>query len=94
MSNMTTFKPTPGYLLCKPYIDSEKTFQQLKESPGDLQRSEVVGVGASYTADKEIQKSPAKKGDMILHRYTSNTGTIGFSEIRAIHFTEVFGIQR
>lgn len=96
MSNKTTtFDALPGYLLCKPYVETDQTFQSAKESAGDLQRSEVVSVGASFVDDHgNIRESPAKKGDVILHRYTSNTGTIGFDEIRAVHFSDVVGIKQ
>jgi len=89
------FVALPGYLICKPYIEKDQTFQSAKDSAGDLQRSVVVSVGASFVDDHgNIRESPVKKGDVILHRYTSNTGTIGFDEIRAVHFSEVIGKKK
>lgn len=89
------FEPMPGYIIAIPYVEKDQTFVSAKESAGDLQRSVVVSAGDSYIDDHgNIRQSLVKKGDVILHRYTSNTGTIGFDEIRAIHFSEVIGKKK
>ena len=87
------FKPTQDTIVAKPYIGKNKTFTSSKESAGDIQISEVIAVGSSYIDTGGIKReAPCKKGDIIIHEYTSNTGDVDFNEYRFVKFHQVLSI--
>lgn len=84
--------PAPGYILTEAYVP-KGPFKSAKESIGEDQLSKVLSVGANVTDSEGIvRKSPAKKGDIIIHAATNKTITIDFTEYRFCHFTEVHAI--
>lgn len=91
MSNISKFKALPGYVIATPFIVKE-TFNSSKLTAGDCQKSEVLLVGESWFDSNGLEvKPPVKKGDIILHRYTSDSWEESMQEYRVIHFTNIFG---
>jgi len=89
------FEPTPGNILCKPYISPDQTFVSAKEEAGYAQKSEVIAVGKEVIDDYgNIRKPPCKKGDIILHKYAQDDYELGFIKYRSIHFNMVLGIAK
>lgn len=85
-------KPAPGYILTKPYEIPNKVFKNLKETAGEDQISEVIGVGEEVMDDQGNTRSTyVKKGDKIIHAYTNKTFSRLDEEYRFVHFTEVHG---
>jgi co-chaperonin GroES (HSP10) len=94
MTNKSPFKPLPGFLICKPFIDKDDTFKSEREISGDCQISEVIAVGDDYIDDHgNSRNTKVKIGDTIVHLYESNTFTIKFDKYRAVHFSRVIGIK-
>ena len=94
MANKSPFKCNPGWILAKPFVDKDDTFQSLKETSGECMVSEVIAVGSDYTDDNGNHRSTeVKPGDIILHIWETNTVTIKFDKHRAVHFSRVIGIK-
>ena len=88
------FKANPGWILCRPFVEKDDTFQSAKETSGECMVSEVLAVGADYTDDHGIHRdTKVKVGDIILHIWETNTITIKFDKYRAVHFSRVIGIK-
>jgi co-chaperonin GroES (HSP10) len=88
------FSPLPGFVICRPFVDKEDTFQSLKETSGDCQVSEVLAVGDDYIDDHGNHRTTkVKVGDMIVHFWETNTFTIKFDKYRAVHFSRIIGIK-
>lgn len=88
------FQALPGWIICKPYIDKNDTFQSLKETSGECQFSEVLAVGDDYIDDHGNHRTiKVKVGNVILHIWETNSFTIKFDKYRAIHFSRVIGVK-
>ena len=88
------FKCNPGWIIAKPFVDKDDTFQSLKESSGECQVSEVLAVGDDYVDDNgNHRETKVKIGEVILHIWETNTFTLKFDKYRAVHFSRVIGIR-
>lgn len=95
MKKQNIFAPSPGWLITRPYISKEQTFNSLKEEAGSAQKSEVLSVGSEYVDDHGfIRKSPCKVGDVILHSYIQDDYEVGFDKFRAVRFFQVIGVLK
>jgi co-chaperonin GroES (HSP10) len=95
MSNSSTFKTLPGWIICKPYIPKDETFVSVKESAGYSQRSEVVAVGDTFIDENHIEWKPTcKVGDIIMHEYAQNEFELSFDKYRAIKFYQVIAVLK
>lgn len=89
------FKANPGFIIAKPYIETDQTFVSDKENPGFSQKSEVLEVGGSFIDDHgNLRKPSCDKGDIIVHEYAQNEYEVGFEKYRAIKFYQVIGILK
>lgn len=89
-SETVSIKPTPGYLLVKPYIQTNTPYKTTKEEPGAAQKSEVLAVGDTLIDDAGItREAPCKVGDIIIHTYISDGFDLNFDEYRMVHFSQV-----
>lgn len=88
------FKCNPGWILARPFVDKDNTFQSAKETSGDCMVSEVLAVGDSYVDDgANLRETEVKPGDIILHIYETNVFTLKFNKYIAVHFSRVIGIK-
>lgn len=88
------FKANPGFIIAKPYIETDQTFKSEKETSGDCQQSIALDVGPDYIDDHgNSRTTKIKTGDVFLHIYETNTFEIGFEKYRAVHFSRVIGIK-
>jgi co-chaperonin GroES (HSP10) len=91
MSNISKFKALPGFIIAIPHIVKE-TFNSSKLTAGDCQKSEVIAVGDKYVNDYgKAFDAPVKVGDIVLHRYTSDSWEENSQEYRVVHFNNIFG---
>lgn len=82
--------PLPGFIVTKPYLSPNQTFQSVKEESGFCQKSEVVAIGGSYTDDHgNLRECPVKVGDVILHKWSTDDFDIEFTKYRAVPFYTV-----
>jgi len=85
--------PHPGYILCKPYVETDKPFGSVKEQDGLDQRSEILAIGQDVLDSYGVFRKPyCKVGDVILHAYSNKEFEVDFTKYRFVHFTEIHGI--
>lgn len=92
-SNSPAITPHPGYILCKPYIEKDKTFIAAKEQDGLDQRSEILAIGQDVLDSYGVLRKPyCKVGDVILNAYSNKEFELDFTKYRFVHFSEIHGI--
>lgn len=87
--------PTPGYILCQPYLPKNVTFVSGKEASGEDHKYEVLAVGESITDSEGIlRKAPCKVGDIIIGIDSNSVVEVEFMKYIFLHFTQVHGIWK
>lgn len=96
--NVSSLKPTPGYLLVEP-ADMEKQTASgiyLPDSHDEQpQYGTVLATGAATTTDGVKVESPAKKGDLVVYKkWGGNEVKISDKEYQFLKFEDILALVK